>query len=99
MYIYLFVCLPVCLFVCLHYYVVSTCLCIQHLFIYKLFICLATPRDAEHGVDSTDGAASTPIIKKLFYEELVFSWITAHPATRAVVYSNAWFFFEVLVSY
>ena len=98
MYVFLFVCLPVCLFVYLF-----TLLCSLNLFVHPtsfiLFICLATPRDAEHGVDSTDGAASTPIIKKLFYEELVFSWITAHPATRSIVYSNAWFFFEVLVSY
>ena len=63
----------------------------------NLFISLAAPRDAEHGTDSTNGATSTPVIMKLFYEELVFSWITAHPATRSVVYSNAWFFFEVLV--
>lgn len=35
--------------------------------------------------------------KKLFYEEMVFSWITAHPATRSIVYANAWFFFEILV--
>ena len=42
-------------------------------------------------------AASAVHSKKQFYEELVFSWITAHPATRAVVYANAWFFFDLLV--
>ena len=51
------------------------------------------------GEDTVDGpvAASAVHSKKQFYEELVFSWITAHPATRAVVYANAWFFFDLLV--
>lgn len=49
------------------------------------------------GDDVTDGPQTTASFKKLFYEELVFSWITAHPATRPVVYSNAWFFFELLI--
>ena len=30
---------------------------------------------------------------KLFFEQLVYNWITAHPATRPVVYANSWFFF------
>ena len=51
------------------------------------------------GDDTVDGpvAAGHSTCKKQFYEELVFSWITAHPATRAVVYANAWFFFDLLV--
>ena len=108
------ICTHVCLFVyqfvylfgCIFVYMCSLNLSVHptsfFLFIQlviNLFIYLATPRDAEHGSDSTDGAASAPVIKKLFYEELVYSWITAHPATRSVVYSNAWFFFEVLVRY
>ena len=53
------------------------------------------------GEDTPDGPAVSgpPSSKKQFYEELVFSWITAHPATRSVVYANAWFFFDLLVLY
>ena len=102
LFVYLFVHLFAC-FICLH--MQSQPVCAFNIFLsniqlfINLFICLATPRDAEHGTDSTDGAASAPVIKKIFYEELVFSWITAHPATRSIVYSNAWFFFEILVRY
>ena len=48
-------------------------------------------------IEETDQPRGGVNIKKLFYEELVFSWITAHPATRSIVYTNAWFFFEILV--
>ena len=61
----------------------------------KLLLIIATPTSYDD--DQIDGAMS-PAMKKLFYEELVFSWIKAYPATRAIVYSNAWFFFEILVS-
>ena len=34
---------------------------------------------------------------KLFFEQLSYNWITAHPATRPVEYVNSWFFFEIMV--
>ena len=65
-------------------------------FFFSLSLSLAS---SSLGEDTVDGpvAASAVHSKKQFYEELVFSWITAHPATRAVVYANAWFFFDLLV--
>ena len=43
---------------------------------------------------------SHPHTPQLFHEELVLQWIVAHPTTtRPLVLKNAWFFFEILVSF
>ena len=71
---------------------------ISMLFTCLLFVIYHLSTSSSEGDDTVDGPVSPIAMKKSFYEELVFSWIIAHPATRAIVYANAWFFFEILVS-
>ena len=87
----------------LHFVLYITCICYTctcdffscFLINYVSIAISPPPTPLEVGDDSTE--APPPSYKKLFYEELVYNWITAHPATRPSVYCNAWFFFELLV--
>ena len=47
--------------------------------------------------EGTPKRRSSSALQKVFHEELVLQWIVSHPNMRVLIFSNAWFFFELLV--